>query len=486
MQDSVSRMDKGLLDHHLHGALRVRIEQRTHYPRYFKGEPYIRLALNRVFFKDVLMAEEDAIEASLMIHRSGICMLTFSTGVSEQLHPKEIAACLQSSERRLEWAKISLPIITKYWASTGKVRISSRAIKKLDLEKSENQRWVKVSSGANSEGGDDPLTIKTVFSAYLGAIEILAKRTSIHEWHCFTTMSLGKPLCCEGRSAKVTHADALASLMMRAKYDLTIEGPAKESLLENHLKIADRELWLSAGNAIYLDWDGRHTDFVDDMNILIPIESALLQSRQLEQIDSITTDAVVRDRKLFEAQSILAIGLQEYRRNLLSGPDDGAIVKAILDKQDSHNLYSRLLDRVKTLESVVSSRYSRMQNRRSIAISVAGFLVVLFALLPRISETMEVFSKQGKWPAEFIAWIDDTFGSRPAASLTIYFTIVIGSLVVILALSFRWRRISRRRGKFGKSSSRNYAITIEERSPRKKRPSHSEHRANPDEQEKIR
>lgn len=467
VENSVSQLNDGLLTYHLHGALRVRMEQNTHFPRYFKGEPYIRLALNRVFFKDPLMEGEDAIEASLMIHRSGICMLTLSTGVSDQLQPKDIATCMQSNERRLEWAKISLPAMTNYLRKVEKVKFNARTIKKLNLEKAENQRWVKVSSDADAEKkGEDPLTVKTVFAAYLGAIETLAKRTITHEWHCYTTMSLGRPLCCDDRSAKAVHADTFASLMLRARYDVSLEESAKESLIENHLKIADRELWLSAGNAMHIDWNARRADFIEDIKILIPIESALLQSKQLEQIDSITTDAVVRDRKLFEAQSILAIGLQEYRRNLLTGPDDGAIVNAILEKQDSHNLYSRLHDRVKTLESVVSSRYSRMQNRRSIAISVAGFLVVLFALLPRISETLDVFSKQGDWPAAFITWVDCAFGGRPAASLTIYFTIVIGSLAIIVLLSFRWRRINRRRGKFGKSSPRNYEITIEERSPR--------------------
>jgi hypothetical protein len=445
------------------------MEQRTYYPRYFKGEPYIRLALNRAFFKDPLMTTDDAVEVSLMIHRSGICMLTFSTGVGSRLHPEDIAVCMRSDERRLEWAKISLPIMINYLRRIGKIKTSARAIEKLDLEKSENQRWIKVSRDKDAEAdGEDPLTIKTIFAAYLGALENIAKRTSIHEWYCFTTLSLGKPLCCDGRSAKVTHADALASLMMRAKYNVTLEDSTKESLLENHLKIADRELWLSVSNAMYVDWEGRHADLIDDMNILIPIESALLQSRQLEQVDNITTDAVVRDRKLFEAQSILAVGLQEYRRNLLTGPDDGAIVNAILDKQGSHNLYSRLLDRVKTLESVVSSRYSRMQNRRSIAIAVSGFLIVLFALLPRISETMDMFSRQGEWPAAFIRSIDDTFGGRPSATLTIYFTIVIASLAIILLLSFRWRLNYRRKGKFGKKSSRNYAIIIEEQPPEEK------------------
>src|SRR5690606_32719200 len=120
--------DRGLLKYSLHGALRVRIEQKTHFPRYFSSEPYLRLALNRVFFRDFLISGEDAIEASLMIHRSGICMITLSTGLAECLDEKGIRECLYSSARRLKWAKISIPVMLQYATSQG-IKINKRKIK---------------------------------------------------------------------------------------------------------------------------------------------------------------------------------------------------------------------------------------------------------------------------------------------------------------------------------------------------------------------
>ncbi|WP_146100978.1 hypothetical protein [Nocardia nova] len=462
-RESEEKIRSSLINYHLHGALRVRIEQKTHFPRYFKTDPYIRLTLNRVFFDEE--GRSDAFEISLMVHRSGICTLTLSAGIKEALTYEEMRNCIFSSDRRLDWFKVSEPVMKKYAVHHGVIP-NENAMKNLASAVYEGHRWFTVPSEAAKTASDsededeDGVTVETVFEAYLGAIEEVANREAHNEWECFTTLSLGAPRCCPGSKAKAIHEDALSLLMERAVYRVNLTDSVKNVLLTNHLRIDDKELWLTAGNAVYIDWSRTEPDFTDDIGMLIPIESALMQARQLEQIDQITSEAVVRDRSLFEAQKMLAVGLQEYRRNILPRPDGGDIVDTLLERRGAHILYARLLERVKLLESLVSTRYSRMQNRRSIAISFSGFLIVLFALLPRISESMEEFGKPERWTSSWVRFADDHLGGRYASTLDIYSVIVVISIVVIVFLSFRLRVNIKHRKKFGKSVKLPIAVEV--------------------------
>ncbi|MFJ1457378.1 hypothetical protein [Nocardia sp. N2S4-5] len=463
--ESKEMLQSALMEYATIGALRVRMEQQRHLPRYFSVEPYIRLALNRAFFEDERGDEEDAFEISLMIHRSGVCAMTFSAGVGRCLGIKDLRRCIYSGDRHLRWVKISVPIMARFARREG-IRFKYRTLRRSNLEHAENQKWLKISASAEAAKFDDkPLSVQSVFEAYLKAVESIAGRQSTDGWDCYSTLSLGAPICCYDHDAKIVHRDEFSQLMLRTLHDVELEESTKHSLLKNHLKILDKELWLSARNAIYVDWNGAGPDLIDDIHILIPIESAMLQAKQLEQIDGITSDAVVRDRSLFKSQNILAVGLQEYRRYLLAGPDDSAIVDAVLEINDYHSLYTRLLERVKLLESLVSARYSRMQSRRSVGISVAGFMVVLFALLPRISETLEEFARKGGWAASLVGKIDSIFGGRDPATLWIYVAILSISLCMILMLSFRFRLSLPRRKTFGKRIPRDISIVVVNEAP---------------------
>jgi len=227
--------------------------------------------------------------------------------------------------------------------------------------------------------------------------------------------------------------------MLRATRPVILKPESEDDLLGNYLMIEDQELWISVGNAMYVSWGKDRPDFTEDLHQLIPIESAILQVRQLEQIDRITSDAVVRDKRLFSVQHLFAVGLQEYKRNLLQGPDAESVVEAVLEKHAAPDLYNRLMDRVKVLESIVTTRYSRMVARRSVAISAAGFIVVLMFLLPRISETITEFEKQNQWSRELTQSADALLHGRGNLVLAIYIGAIVIAAVILVKMSIRKR-----------------------------------------------
>ena len=104
------------------------------------------------------------------------------------------------------------------------------------------------------------------------------------------------------------------------------------------------------------------------MQTVVPIESAILQYRQLEAIDHRTVNISILDRDLFAAQKQLATGLPECGRKLISDMNAYEVVDGQSEKLKTAQIYSRLNDRVKVLESVVNTRYSRKQSRRSLSI----------------------------------------------------------------------------------------------------------------------
>src|ERR1700739_1864969 len=71
-------------------------------------------------------------------------------------------------------------------------------------------------------------------------------------------------------------------------------------------------------------------------------------------------------------------------------PDkSSSFVDGLAEKLKTPQLYSRLNDRVKVLESIVNTRFTRKQSRRSLSISFIGLTIVVLLLLPRIKELIE-------------------------------------------------------------------------------------------------
>ncbi len=455
VKESSELLQKTLMDYHIYGALRTRIEQKEHFPRYFNSEPYIRLEMQQVLISDPI-AGDSPIEVSLMLHRSGICILTLSVEAGSELDFADMLS-MSGGSRKLNLMRISIPVMSNYGRSRGikpgKYRGKSKSQSELN--------WVTIKKEDAEEYGET-LAIRSVFEVHLGALTHLSSRDLKSEWHCYTTLSLGAPACtCRGRECKDIHKSDFARLVARAKKETGISTSAEAELLENYLKLQDRELWISAGCAISIAWSEKQTDWTADLHNIIPLESAILQVRQLEQVDSITSAAVVRDKNLFKAQNILAVGLQEYRRNLLPGPDAPTIVETLTKKQGAPELYARLMDRVKVLESLVSTRYSRTQSRRSMAIAISGFLAVLLFLLPRITDSIRTFSEQGDWPLKASMNIDEFFGGRGSVVLWIYLIAIIAFFIAFVVVSFRprsFRPVPAK--KFGYKTDRDIDIVL--------------------------
>lgn len=463
VKEAAAKLGKVVADQHASGALRLRLQQQMYFPRYYlSNEPFIRLEMNPSYYTDQNY-DGEPIEVSLMIHRSGVCIFTFATPIARAYGVDEAYSYLQAGKRFFDEVRISVPIL-----GTRPRHMNEHYYRwRIRFTRSENLDWVGFRTPAD---GEDSISLESVFQLYLNAAENAAGRKMQTEWRCNTTLFQGSPLCgCDASRAKETHAVEFAQMMVRARSPYPVSDEARKELLKNYLANSDEELWLGPSHAIHTTWNETSIDYGRDMATAEPIESAILQHRQLEAIDHRTVNVAVRDHDLFAAQKQLATGLPEYGRNLLTDINAPSVVEGLAEKLRTPQLYDRLNDRVKVLESIVNTRYARQQSRRTLSISAIGLGVVLVLLLPRIDELMTKLSSLTP-TASLIAKVRDYFGGADQATVALYF-VAIGLAALLLMMSasmprteqlFSWLRrphLRIRKRNFGYPTKRDVIVT---------------------------
>jgi hypothetical protein len=434
VKEAADKLRKSVFDQHISGALRLRLQQKMYFPRYYlTNEPFIRLEMNPSYYTDQTY-DDEPIDVSLMIHRSGVCIFTFATPIARVHGVDEAYSYLQAGKRLFDQVRISVPILgtrirsmNEYYYRWG-----------IRLTHSDNLDWVRFRAPAD---GEDSISLESVFQLYRNAVEKAAGRQMQTEWRCNTTLFQGSPRCgCDASQAKEVHAVEFAQMMVRARSPYPVSDEVRKELLKNYLVNSDEELWLGPSHAIHTTWNETRIDLSRDMETAEPIESAILQHRQLEAIDHRTVNVAVRDHDLFAAQQQLATGLPEYGRNLMTEINAPSVVEGLAEKLRTPQLYDRLNDRVKVLESIVNTRYARRQSRRTLSISAIGLGVVLVLLLPRIDELMAKLSALTPTGA-LIAKIRDYFGGADQATVALYFVAIGFAVLVLLTMSVSLPRI---------------------------------------------
>ncbi|MGA5538616.1 hypothetical protein [Mycolicibacterium nivoides] len=464
MTDAVDGIRDTFIQQLIWGGMRLRLEQQLYFPRYYEQiEPYIRLEMNRAYFTDGVF-EHEPVEISLLIHRSGICMLTMATPVADELDFENAYEMLSSGTRAFGSFLLSAPIVGK----KGRFIYAPEATYRREAEMREGLVWYSLSPPlrAGDEGNDEAetqsdLSLSTVYFYYLDVIEKAARRESRYEWRCFTTLFQGRPLCgCGPEEAKDNHGIEFGQLLIRSLHPDPVTDSVRNELLKNHLVNTHAELWLSAGSAIHTYWSRDDIDYVDDIHTIQPIEFAILQYAQLEAIDTRTINVDVKDRHLFKAQKQIATNIPEYGRNLVSDINAPRVVHALSELLNTAQVYSRVNDRVKVLESIVNTRFGRRQARRSLAISFIGFVIATLLLLPRIDEFVKKMALLTP-TSGIVKSINDNFHTQDRAIVGIYIVAIIATFVIFLAFTFRvsLRRLRRRKRRFGYFTKHDVVVT---------------------------
>jgi hypothetical protein len=452
----ISGLGRLMTDRHLIDVARLRLEQQLYLPGYFENiEPFIRIAMNRTYYSDE-SHEDEPIEISLMAHRSGICMLTFATPIAKNFGLEDGYKYLQARER--EFRKVEVPTVIARPPRRHPSSIESDFILYQTSHSGLDWTVAAVPHGDNVRA----ISLVTIFTMYRSAIEKMAGRDMRGEWYCNTTLFQGTPSCgCVGVEAKERHSVEFAQLMIRSRSDMPVQDSIRDDLLKNYLVNSDEELWLSAGHAIHTLWEVDRVDYLRDLRIIEPIESAVVQHRQLQAIDRRTVNTHVRDYDLFAAQDQLAVGLPEYGRNLIADLNAPLVVEGLATKLKTPDLYSRLNDRVKVLESIVNTRYARKQSRRSTSISIIGLVIVVLLLLPRIDEFI---SKLGKLTPTrtFASALTDLFGTTDRTTFGIYAIAVVATVTFFMVATIRLplSRLRRRKRNFGYATRHDIEVTI--------------------------
>lgn len=440
------------MDQIIMGGVRVRLEQEIYFPHFFLGvESFLRLELNHSFFTDEDF-ETEPIETSLMIHRSGVCILTFATPIARNIDIEAAHNISLSNTRHFREVKFSEPILYKRIVESMESKFTCLP----DDEIHESLRWLTVSSKPDP---DSPrISLLDVFFVYLVAIENAARRELQHEWRCYTTIFQGKPLCgCDGVQAKTMHATDFGQLLVRSKSRYPIVPELREELMQNQLVTTHAELWVSGGCAIHTNWISDEMNYLSDLEIIAPIEYAILQHAQLEAIDIRTVDVTTKDQDLFTTQLQLVASMSEYGRTHMSDIDAPRVVDAVSDRLNTPRIYDRLHERMRFSENIVNTRFNRKQSRRSVTIAALGFAIVVLLLLPRIVEFIDT-ARKNETLAGPLCKLIEFLGGYDNAVLWIYALSVVILLLIVAAFSFQPKFTWRTRKNFGFATERDVSI----------------------------
>lgn len=459
IQAALEQMESQFTDQIIMGGVRVRLEQELYFPHFFLGvESFLRLELNHAYFTDGDY-ETEPIETSLMIHRSGVCILTFATPIAKSVDIKTAHSVSLADSRYFREVKFSEPILTKPLVES----MAQNFICIPEDEVHENLLWLTVLARPESERPRMSLT--DIFFVYLLAIQNVTRRQLQHEWRCYTTMFLGQPLCgCTENEAKRVHAVDFGQLLVRSQSKFPIESELREDLMENRLVTTHAELWVSGGCAIHTNWKSTEMDYLADMAVIAPIEFAILQHTQLQAIDVRTVNVTEKDQDLFDTQIQLAASMSEYGRTPMADIDAPRIVDAVSDRLNTPQIYTRLHERMKIAESIVNTRFSRRQTRRALTISTLGFAIVVLLLLPRIVEFVATAQKN-QTLSEPIRLIVEFLGGYDNAVIWIYALSVLLLLLIVAAFSFRPRLYRRKARTFGFATERDVTIIRDQAAP---------------------
>ncbi|WP_150241507.1 hypothetical protein [Nocardiopsis quinghaiensis] len=410
---------------------------------YLKGDPFVRLELRPVRLGLGRGVDQFRIEVDLLLHRSGVAVLTFVAPMPEGQHVANISKMSASSEGL---AMDSVMLATDVW--DGPLAPAEDFIRDSIILEEEGTRW-RLLERVNL------ITLQDLFRLYSARVigHTVTKNSEPENWMCYTTVSLSGMPCCRNRKTWIRrHSRDLARLVMRTSsaHDFRAEY-LQEILSKDRSKVEGSSHFFMPGNALLVDWSFPYSErdgddmAASDYQHLALIENVLIQFWQLRSIDSEMKDVRVSPLGVAEVQRSIAQGINEYMSAVLSRGTSREVVDSISQGLGLDRLYSRVMDRSNKLDQLANSTSSALSARNSFLLAILVGLVAVVAGLPAIEDTVDSISVVAKIiPQE----VQEFLPEERVFSLGVYFSFVLAfiSTTAFLALrSLRNRRVGRSR-----------------------------------------
>lgn len=413
-------------------------------PAYLDSTPFVRLTLRQFdFFSLPLAGLNDGNQSffegeslmTLLIHRSGVALLTVAIPMPASLNTSEMFEVNNGARMRFKKTAI---------LSREVLEFSSRPFKRTaeDVpgtwlpETTRGTTWKSLAI----EGG---LTVEDIFfNFYAYAIRHSLRSPSSpgYFFMCYHSLCVDALGCCANRKRWLSrHKAELAGLVGRfERYGNATSGTVANLLAKDWSLTESDSVYLNPGNMLRLHWNwidhGREVS--EDLWTLAVIDSFLLRFSQLEQLKKRFFDANLNVRSLNQAQLRIALGLHEFRSSEIGFGSASDMVKYLSDSQDLDRSYQHVLDRISSLSSLIEARRALRNVRRDTILTGLGSVAAVFFALPPIDQSIALLVSL---PRSGINILGGYEGDAHALALRVYQTLLAVLLMGFLgSLFFRF------------------------------------------------
>jgi hypothetical protein len=358
-------------------------------PIYLRKSPFVRLQLMPFGATSSLLADE-TIYPILLLHRSGIALLTFYTVVGSGRTYNEVLRASVSTATRFTSATFPLTVV-------GVAPFSDEyAVGRDELLPADE----KVPTHRRIEPADH-FGIPDAFFLYRDRIKGLVgtRDSGIADYFCYGTLAIDGIGCCRSKDAWLkAHSSELAGLIMRTEShrDLS-ESAVSNTLKGDHSIQRGRSSYFNGGNAVTIRWgssgDEPAPSFVSLVDTIAVIENAVLQYWQIQELDSRLDLIGGTTGTLSRVQLRLAEGISEHRTSTISFGTAHDIAASILEKLHATDLHQRMLDRLAMNQQLIETRKADASVRRNYLIAGIGSFATVLLGIPAIRDSLAAIAQ---------------------------------------------------------------------------------------------
>jgi len=388
LRESVAEIDAAMAENAKVLGAAAATDEFLFSPIYLRKGPFIRLELGNLGATSRLLADETIIPI-LVLHRSGVALLTFYTVVGSNRSSVELVRASVSKTMTLTSTTFPIPVV-------GVGEIADQVARTDELLPDGDS----VPTHRRIEWADD-FSIADAFFVYRDRIcELAGERGGrVGDYFCYATLAIGGIACCGTRDRWLkSHSDELAGLILRYDDFGDIGDATTAKVLQ-----ADRSIqrsssrYYNGGNAVTVDWNTDETEyapsFVSLLDTVAIIENAVLQYWQIQELDNRLDLSERRASTLTKIQLRLAEGIAEHRSSTISFGGAQDIVADILAKLNVGELHQRVVDRLAMNQQLVDVRKVDASVRRNYLIAGIGSFATVLLGIPAIRDSLSVIAQ---------------------------------------------------------------------------------------------
>ncbi|MCF7552558.1 hypothetical protein [Pseudonocardia sp. WMMC193] len=356
---------------------------------YLSDAPFVRLslpALRLAGFERPLVASEpdEPVEVELLLHQSGVAILTFHLIYPHGLNSDELSLISRSSRVKFSTCGVPVRIVGAFC-------------------KGQSESFAKFASNVRSEDGEPDrvytelataIALDDIFEIYQGAIFLHSAEPRHHVWFCHPTIFVEGLLCCNNsKTWLTTHAGEKTAILSGAPV------PQMKSFREDNLSFRDFGLtfdssfFVTGGLAVDIAWDfgQSHPPEATAMFLrLAVIENALIQYWQITILEA-SIDSVRASRgALAKAKAELSFGMTEIDKPQLSYGTANEIAQHAFDAMGGPAIHKSAISKLSALDDLLSAERTYSTNRRSARLATGAILGAVLLGLPALRQSLDI------------------------------------------------------------------------------------------------